>query len=142
MANFLTIDELKTHLYEETVNEITRNDDTVVETAIETAIDECKGYLSKYDTVSCMDNVAPIDRNRKLLSVCKEIASWHLINLCNVNIQYDTRRAMYEDAISWLESVQKGLVVPVNMPVANIPNTTTPITGISWKSNHKRGNHF
>ena len=141
MANFLTPDELKTHLYEEVVNEITRNDDTVIEEAIVTAIDECKGYLSKYDTIACIDNIGPDDRNRKLLSVCKEIAAWHLINLCNVTIKYDSRRLMYEDSIEWLKGVQKGAIIP---PLPNLinPATTMPITGISWKSNRKRGNHF
>lgn len=140
MANFLTADELKTHLYEEVVNEITRNDDTIIDEAIDTAIDECKGYLSHYDTATCMDTVLPEDRNRKLLSVCKEIAAWHLINLCNVTIQYDTRLTLYEQAIEWLRGVQKGAIAP-GIPPALSPSNT-PITGVRWNSNQKRGNHF
>lgn len=141
MANFLTQGELKTHLYEEVANEITRNDDSIIGDAIDTAIDEIKGYLTKYDTVACIDNVTPQNRNKKLLSICKDIASWQLITLCNVNIDYDKRKELYELAIDWLVKVQKGNTVP-NLPLLNQPSTTTPVSNVKWRSNPKRNNHF
>jgi phage gp36-like protein len=141
MANFLTAGELKTHLYEEVVNEITRNDDSIIDDAIDTAIDEIKGYLHKYDVAACMDTVPPLERHRKLLSVCKDIAAWQLINLCNVTVGYDVRRNLYEDAIQWLQGVQKGQITP-DLPVAVIPNASTPVAPIKWHSNAKRNNHF
>jgi hypothetical protein len=59
MQNFLFPDELKTHVYEENANEITRNDDNIIDEAIDTAIEECKGYLTKYDLVATFDTVGP-----------------------------------------------------------------------------------
>ncbi len=141
MANFLTQGELKTHLYDEVVNEITRNDDSIIDDAINTAIDEMKGYLSKYDVATCIDNVPPDSRNKKLLSVCKDIAAWQLINLCNVTINYDVRRDLYEDAIKWLAGVQAGKIVP-DLPLAVVGSSTTPVSPIKWSSNAKRNNHF
>lgn len=141
MANFLTQGELKTHLYDEVVNEITRNDDSIIDEAIDTAIAEIKSYLSKYDVVRCIDTVPPLTRNKKLLSVCKDIAAWQLINLCNVTINYDVRRDLYEDAVAWLKGVQAGKVVP-DLPLAVVGTTSTPVNPIKWNSNSKRNNHF
>jgi len=42
---FLTKNELKTHLYEENVDVISRNDETILTAAIDAAVQEAKGYL-------------------------------------------------------------------------------------------------
>jgi phage gp36-like protein len=143
MANFLTAGELKSHIYEEIANEITRNDDSIIDDAIDTAIDEIKGYLTKYDLVACIDTVLPANRNKKLLSVAKDLATWYLIHLCNVNIDYEKRRDLYDNAVMWLSGVQKGKIVP-ELPVATIAGTNPaqPTNPIKWQSNPKRNNHI
>ncbi len=142
MANFLTAGELKTHMYEEVVNEITRNDDSIIDDAIDTAIDEIKGYLRKYDLDACINNVAPDNRNKKLLSVCKDLAAWYLIHLCNVNIDYDKRRDLYDNAVMWLSGVQKGNIVPeLSLPAVN-EATPQANQSVKWSSNTKRNNHY
>lgn len=129
-------------MYEEVVNEITRNDDSIIDDAIDTAIDEIKGYLRKYDLATCMDNVAPDDRNKKLLSVCKDLSAWYLINLCNVNIDYDKRRDAYDNGIMWLSGVQKGTIVPIlPLPATDAQNPQAN-QSVKWSSNTKRNNHF
>lgn len=153
MADFLSITELKTHLYEEIANEISRNDNTIIEEAIMQGIDEVKSYLPKYDlavifkyTVS--DTYPTLQswlnaRNRKLLSVTKDVSAWALIKLANPNIDLSFRRTLYEDAIDWLEKVQKGNADP-QLPL--LPEVTGPEgtqSGvIVWGSNSKRNNHF
>lgn len=142
MANFLTPGELKSHIYEEVANEITRNDDSIIDTAIDTAIDECKGYLSKYDLVATFDTVLPAARNKKLFSVCKDIAAWQLINLCNVNINYEKFSSLYELAILWLAGVQKGQIVPALPLPATNPVSPQDGKPIKWSSNPKKNNHI
>jgi phage gp36-like protein len=143
MSNFLTAGELKTHLYEDVVNEITRNDDSIIDDAIDTALDEMKGWLSKYDIDNYFATVAPSARNKKLLSICKDISAWYLIHLCNVTIDYDKWRTLYEDATTWLSQVQKGQVV-LTLPQAVVPGSTPPtaVSPVKWASNTKRNNHF
>jgi Protein of unknown function (DUF1320) len=143
MQNFLTAGELKTHMYEDVVNEITRNDDAIIDDAIDTAIDEMKGWLSKYDVDNYLATVVPAERNKKLLSVCKDLSAWYLIHLCNVTIDYGKWQELYDSGTTWLSQVQKGQVV-LNIPLAVVPgsNPATPVSPIKWSSNSKRNNHF
>ena len=46
---FLTIQELNTHLHDEQVETITRGDETIAQAAIDAAIAEAKGYLTRFD---------------------------------------------------------------------------------------------
>jgi hypothetical protein len=154
--DYLSVTELKTHLYEEIANEITRSDDAIIEDAIEAAVDELKGYIAKYDLAQIFTYTIgePFDtkelwlaaRNRKLLSVAKDVATWHLIRLCNPNIELLLRRTLYEDAVSWLKGVQSGkidplLPVPIPSEIA-LGNAGTQDGPIKWESNYKRNNHF
>lgn len=142
--DFLSIAELNTHLYEEISDEITREEDSIVQEAIDTAIDEVKGYIAKYDLDTIFEPDALEDRNKKLLSVTKDIAVWHVIILGNPNIEIAIREKRYIAAVDWLKGVQKGAIDPLfPMP------TTIPVTGngsdegaIKWRANDKRNNHF
>lgn len=80
---YLTPEELKTHLYGENMESITRGDDTLVICAIDGAIQEAKGYLSAYDK----DKIFAAEgdtRNQLLLIFIKDIAVWHLsVTICS-----------------------------------------------------------
>lgn len=145
MANFLTAGELKTHMYEDVVNEITRNDDSIIEDAIDTAIDEIKGFLvAKYNITSYLNTISPSNRNKKLLAVAKDLSAWYLIHLCNVTIDYAKWRELYDDGVMYLSRVQKGAIVLNDLPTVTIPGTSPaqPQSPIKWASNSKRNNHF
>lgn len=154
--DFVTIQELKTHLYEEIMNEIVRDDNAIINDAIATGIDEVKGYIAKYDldaifkytTSATYPTITPwlAARNMKLLSVVKDVTCWHIIRLSNPNIELPLRRVNYEDALSWLQRVQAGKIDPL-LPVpapSNVAlgNGGTLDGGIKWESNYKRNNHF
>ena len=145
MALFLTSDELKTHVYEEIVNEITRDDDDIITQAIQTAIDEAKGYLTRFDLEAIFDDPEPDERNRMLLATIKDLAAWHLIKLANPNIDIEFRRMLYEDALRWLKGVQKG-DIDVALPTPDNTDDEGVIGesdgAVKWKSNPKRNNHF
>lgn len=133
---FLTQAELSTHLYAENIDVITREDYTLVTAAIDTAIQEAKGYLGTFDKDAIFAAVADA-RNALLLTFVKDIAAWHLINLCNAGSDMKLRQDRYERAVAWLKDVQKGNISP-DLPIA----TTDPVGTITFGSNEKRNQHF
>lgn len=134
--SFLTQEELKTHLYAENIDVITREDDTLVVAAIDAAIQEAKGYFSAFDK-DAIFAAEGTERNALLLTFVKDIAAWHLINLCNAGSDMKLRQDRYERAIAWLKGVQKGDISP-DLPVAAGEAVGTIVFG----SNEKRNQHF
>lgn len=47
---YLEIEEMTTHIYEEDMDVISHGDDAAMMSAIDAAIEEVQGYLTKYDT--------------------------------------------------------------------------------------------
>jgi len=137
---YLTNDEIKTHLYTDNVDVITRGDDTIVTAAVDAAVSEAKGYLSAFDRDAIFGALAEA-RNALLLTFVKDIASWHLLNLCNAGSDMKLRQDRYDRAIEWLKAVQKGNVSP-DLPVIKAADGTTPAQGITFGSNDKRESHF
>ena len=68
---YLTIQELNTHLHDEQVETITRGDNTIAEAAIDAAIAEARGYLTRFDT-SRVFSASGIKRNQLLLIFVKD----------------------------------------------------------------------
>ncbi len=142
----ITPADLSTHLYEEIVNEISRNTPETVTAAINTGIAEVKGYLSRYDRVALFgsvdDDTAATFSDPYLTSIVKDVVVWHLINLANPNVNYEHARKRYEDAIAVLKSIQKG-TANYEWPYFDASAVTTP-TGISVSaySNNKRNNSY
>jgi len=134
--SFLTKDELGSHLYSENIDVITREDDTIVVAAIDAATQEAKGYLGAFDKDSIFAAEGEA-RNALLLTFVKDIAAWHLINLCNAGSDMKLRQDRYERAIAWLKDVQKGNVSP-DLPIP----ATDPVGTIVFGSNEKRNQHF
>lgn len=137
---FIEISELKTHLRGEQLAAISRDDDTVITSAIDGAIAEAKGYLAAYDT-NLIFATSGQDRNQLLLIFIKDIAVYHFVNLSNVATGYEIRQRRYDRAIEWLKSVQKGDVVP-DLPVKTDVDGNRVINPVKFGSNTKRDNHF
>ena len=133
---YLSTTELKTHLYNENIEVISRGDNTIIEAAIDAAISEAKGYLSAYDTllIFAAEGAA---RNALLLTFVKDIATWHFLVLCNAGVEIKLRQDRYERAIAWLKAVQKG------DGSADLPEKEDDPAGvIKFGSNPKRNQHF
>jgi phage gp36-like protein len=137
---FLEKSDLESHLYEESIDVITREDDDLVTAAIDAAIGEAKGYLGAYDTDSIFDE-AGSDRNALLLVFCKDIAIWHLVVLCNAGADMALRQDRYERAIAWLKGVQKGDIA-ADLPKAEDEDGEETGAIIRYGSNDQRTNHF
>ena len=97
-----------------------------------------RGYLAAYDrdTIFAQEDSA---RNVLLLTFVKDIAIWHLINLCNAGTDRTLRQDRYERAISWLKGVMKGDITP-DLPKLETSSDNPGI--ISYGSNPKRSQHF
>lgn len=136
---FLSIKEMKTHLYAENIDIISRGDDAIMTAAIDAAIAEAKGYLGAYDKVKIF-NASGEERNALVLLFVKDLATWHFLILCNAGSHMELRQDRYDRAIAWLKAVQKGDVTP-DLPTAE--TETGGGTGIiKFGSNTKRGQHF
>lgn len=140
---FLTSNELKTHIYKENIDVISRLDDTIVQAAIDAAIAEARGYLGAYDK-DVIFAMQGDKRNALLLIFVKDIAVWHFVNLCNAGVDMQLRQDRYERAISWLKAVQKSEVKP-DLPLANDANNDGIPDNAGeyiFGSNPKRNQHF
>jgi phage gp36-like protein len=136
---FLSQEELKTHLYAENINVISRDDETILQAAIDAACQEAKSYLAAYNTTEIFAAVGS-DRNALLLIFIKDIAVWHFINLCNAGTELQLRQDRYERAIDWLKAVQRGDVSPDLPKIIEDGKEKNGI--ITFGSNPKKNQHF
>lgn len=138
---YITKDELKTHIRLNHLEMIAGADDTIITAAVDAAVAEVKGYLTRYDRENIFSRQGD-QRNALLVSFVKDISIYHLINFCNAGVSYEAKEKRYERAIDWLKAVQKGHVVP------DLPLMTEPGGGeekyppFYVKGNPKRMNHF
>ncbi|MDR1644212.1 MAG: DUF1320 domain-containing protein [Tannerellaceae bacterium] len=137
---FLSAAEMKTHLYAENIEAISRGDGAIMEAAIDAAIAEMEGYLRAFDTESIFAATGK-ERNALLLLFAKDIAAWHFLVLCNAGGGMELRQDRYDRSIAWLRAVQKGDVVP-SLPPAPEEEGGGAKGIIKFGSNPPRGNHF
>jgi len=135
---FLTIEDFKTHLYRELIDNISRKDLTLLDDAMAAASGEAKGYLSRYN-IEALFSAAGTDRDPTLLMYLKDMTVWHFIVLGNPDTDIDFREARYNSAISWLKNIQSGKVAPFGWPPAEA-ETQSSFFHIS--SNPKRGTSY
>jgi hypothetical protein len=85
---YLTTAEVSSHLYNEVVAEIERNETTkpLLQQAIDAAIAEVKSYLSAYDIAAIFEAIDG-NRNAILLLYTKDVAVWHFIQLANPAVE-------------------------------------------------------
>lgn len=139
--------DLKTHMYTEVVNVITRGDGTITTKAINAAISEVKMYLSgRYDLVkmfgSADDDTAATYTDEFLLELVKAIAKWHLCKLSNVAIDLSLARSAYEDAIDSLKAIQKGMAQPDGWPYRQADTVTPPDSTMIEYTTRKKSNNY
>ncbi|WP_113638973.1 hypothetical protein [Nubsella zeaxanthinifaciens] len=157
---FITKKEFETHVFPEIINAISRNDQSKLKMAIEAAITQVSGYLSRYKINEILATPPPVytdvtdeddeeideelsiilDPYASLRTWVKDVTKWHFINLVNPNIDLALSRSRYEDAISELQKIQAGKVAPNGWPLAEQPQGATGQFHVI--SSTKRQNHF
>ncbi|WP_298307244.1 hypothetical protein [Flavobacterium sp.] len=150
----VTPDDLKTELYPEIIDAITRSDDSQVVLQIKAAEDFCKSYLFKYDLKALFgtDSEAPTVVDENLKKTIKIIASYWLVRKANPNVSLDLFREDWELMIGnkevpgWLYDIKSGSVNP-DWPYKPDDVETTEVesetnSSVHWNSNKKRTNSF
>jgi hypothetical protein len=138
---FVSPEEIYTHLYDESVEAISGDNERMLQMAIDAAVVEAKGYLHRFD-IDKIFNAAGDDRNPLLLYWVKDIAVWHYINIANPGVDWEVRERRYNAATAWLKGVQKRDIVP-DLPAPTDPDgEQTNTTGWKIGSNPKRVQHI
>lgn len=146
MAYILTTENVGTRIYQEIIDLVSRSDDETVEAAINAAIAEAAGYMSRYDIDKILgtasDDAEIQDAN--LLSKLKDLFAWHFIALANPNMDYTAAHDRYVLAIDYFKQVQKGTIAPKDWPYLDTTDQTAPPDGdsIYHISNTKRNNYY
>lgn len=160
-------EELKTELYPEVIEQITRRDPNEVIKQIKAAEDYAKGYLFKYDlkalfgveAIPATDNSPAVDAipptivDENLKKVIKVIASYWLVRKSNTGgASLDLFRDDWQLLIGtksepgWLTDVKEGRVNPEWPYKPNNPETDLDESQIDqdvyYTSNPKRNQHF
>lgn len=136
---FITREDFQTHMYEGVIEAIEDENEEALTEAIDTAIGEACGYLSRFDLDTIL---ASTDRKTyaNLRTWLKDIAKWHFIVVCNVTTDLELTKERYDDAIARLRDIQKGLVTPKGWA---LPNEGTSDQGaFTIASRPKRGNYY
>jgi len=145
MALLVQPADMATVIYQEIIDEITRNDYTILSRAIASAIAEAKMYLSRYDLIQLFgsDTIDPTLPDEYLKSLVKDLAAWHVIKLSNANLDYNHIRSCYEDAVSTLKMIQRGQSNPEGWPYKETTGQTAPNgDSVEYSSNCKRNNYL
>lgn len=135
---FISKEEIKTHLYDYQVDQITDNDDSIVVSAIDTAVAEVKSYLAnRYDTAAIFAAQGS-ERSALIVEHVKICAVWHLLLLCNVDAIYERYEKAYEHSVSFLKQVADGLLSP-DLPYLQTSDGSP--SGTIQISSHPKFNH-
>lgn len=121
---FLTIEELKSVLYEYQMDDIANGDVEVLEDAIDAAVSEVQSYLlasnqrretatltkqqyaawALYDT-DAIFAAEGTGRNQFLLRLTKRVAAWNVVELAAPDVLYERVKERYDAAINTLEKI-------------------------------------
>lgn len=134
---FIAKADLYTQILEDELTEITRDDDTLVNSAISAAIAEMKTYLYDNYDIEAIFSATGDDRHDLLVNFAADIAIWHLVARCQAGISIDDRKSRYDRAVAWLKTVKKSENYP------DLPRREETIQKhIFAGSNAKRKNYF
>jgi hypothetical protein len=121
---FLTINEMKSVLYEYQMNEIAEGNADIIEDGIAAAVSEVRAYFEASNQRRNTVNLAPqqyqkwkeydvdaifaaegVQRNSFVLRLCKRVAAYNICELSNVDVLYEHVKERYEGAIVTLEKI-------------------------------------
>jgi len=134
--------DLNTHIYGELQTAIHRGDETIMETAIASALAQAKAYLHRYD-LDALFGATGNDRDPLLLMYLKDMAAWHFITLANANVDLELRKTRFDEALKALKEIQEGKTMPADWPVPTVPaGEQDPNSLFLLKSRPKRTTNY
>ncbi len=136
---FIDKTDITKSLHLEYLDEITRNDDLIVNANIDAAEAEMKAYLANiYDVVAIFSKTGSY-RNALLVEFNVDIAIYNLVDIDRPGIDMEDRRARYKRAIDWLKQVRDGNL-SADLPL--LENDEEKKHPVQWGSKPKRNNHY
>lgn len=135
--SFITENELKSVAYQYQLDQITESDHSIVDMAINAAEEELRSYLEANNQKRFQDGRPLLDldailsatgnnRNALLVTHCKTIALWYIIQLANVDMVYEHVKERYDRAVAWLKDLGSGKVNINSLPVLDPTDPTSP----------------
>lgn len=138
---FITIDDLKTHVYQYQVQQISENDSDIVLRAIATAEEEVKSYFYtnakkeyldgrlRYDAEAIFSKQGA-ERHPLILNAVITVTVWHFVSLAHPDIIHEQAKERYDRIIDYLKKINKGEVSLGNLPLlqqveSNEPNANS-----------------
>lgn len=134
---YININDLKTHIYQYQVQQISESDSDIVLRAIATAEEEVKSYFYtnakkeyldgrlRYD-VEAIFSKQGAERHPLIVNTVVTVAVWHIIVLSNPDIIHETIRDRYDRAIDWLKKLNKGEISLGNLPLLKEDENQSP----------------
>lgn len=142
---YLTKAQLKTNVYSEHLDMITRADDEIVNDGIHAAIDFAKSLLSRYDLTALFGTepaTAPTFASPQLKKCVKDMSVFNIAGLSNANYNMEVLNTLNDNAIKWLKMVQKGDAMPAGWPERDTTDDSFPegnqVTGFYNEKNTNR----
>lgn len=107
-------EDFYSHIYEEAVDTISRGNDAHLAMAIKAATGQALRAMARYDTDFIFDleddeEKAPY---AELIMYIKDIAKWHFIAVCNVQVDYEVAKDRHKQAVTELDKISKGADIP------------------------------
>lgn len=137
---FIQPQELKTHLYDYQVDQITDADNSIVVSAISTAEAEVKSYLANRFDTDRIFSQSGNNRHPLIIEHVKVCACHHLLHLANVDAIFDRYERAYEQSIAFLQKVADGALTP-DLPYRESTTGNPPGT-LQISSNPKFNHNF
>lgn len=107
----ISILDLATHIYPEGMDVISRDDDSKVQEAIDSAILQASQYLARYNvtTIFATDDAEEKKKYSNLITYVKDIAKWHFIAVANVTVDLDLAERRYTAALQELKDIRANI---------------------------------
>ncbi len=133
---FITADDLKSSIYEYQVEQITEGDEDITLRACNAAIDEVGSYLcSRYD-IDTIFATTDDERNDLLVSLTVSVATFRLVELCNIDIIFEQSRQRYDRAVAYLKLLASGDADMPDLPKLETDTDENPHCGSRRKFHH------
>lgn len=134
---FIQKSDLYLSILQDELNQIVRNDDTIVDQAISAAEAEMRAYLFDSYDVDAIFSATGSNRHQLLVKYCVDIAIWAITAATQAGIALDDRKARYDRACKWLKMVRD------SKTYADLPRrATTKQKHISYGVGRKRNNYY
>ena len=125
---FLEKEELKSTVYAYQLEQITEDDNSIIDMGIEAGIEEARSYLTPNNKKIWSDGRPLYDaevifaatgaqRNALILELTKSLALWWIIRLCNADIIHEQVKERYDRSVEYLKKIGKGEVTIASLPL-------------------------